>query len=211
MKRLPLLLVTLLFACCAAFSSTETKVKVEEISHPFDKQCKPSSENQVFFDISIGGTVIGRMVFVVCKDVVPKTAQNFIELAQHTHGFGYANSKFHRVINKFMVQGGDFTEGDGTGGKSIYADGNLKDENFKLKHVGPGILSMANAGKDTNGSQFFVTAIKAPWLDGRHVVFGYLKSGMDVLRKIESAETDNRDRPKEDVIIDACGSYSPEE
>ena len=208
MKRFPLLLFTLLFACGAVVSSAETRSKTKEIGHPFGEQCKPSSENQVFFDISIGGTMIGSLVFVVCEDVVPKTAKNFIRLANHTPGFGYANSKFHRVINKFMVQGGDFTEGDGTGGKSIYADGNLKDENFKLKHVGPGILSMANAGKDANGSQFFVTAIKAPWLDGRHVVFGYLKSGMDVLREIERTKTDAKDRPEQDVIIDACGSYN---
>lgn len=165
----------------------------------------PKVTDKVFFDISIGGKPAGRMTFVLFGSTVPKTVDNFKQLALHSKGFGFKSSMFHRIISGFMAQGGDFTSGDGTGGKSIYGE-KFADENFKLRHVGRGVLSMANAGKDTNGSQFFILFKDTPWLDGRHVVFGKLEDGMSVLDTIEKVNTSSSDRPSEDIVIADCGS-----
>lgn len=163
----------------------------------------------VFFDISVAGQEVGRMKMELFAHIVPKTAENFRQFC--TGEFmkdgvpqGYKGCTFHRVIKDFMVQGGDFLKGDGTGMVSVYGD-KFADESFQLKHDGPGLLSMANAGVNTNGCQFFITCAKCDFLDGKHVVFGKVTDGLLVMRKIENVPTGSNNRPKLNVIISQCG------
>jgi len=165
---------------------------------------------RVYFDITIGGKAAGRIVFELFADTTPKTAENFRALCTGEKGVGksgkplhYKGSRFHRIIQQFMCQGGDFTRGNGTGGESIYGE-KFADENFKHKHATPGLLSMANAGPGTNGSQFFITTVVTTWLDGKHVVFGKIVDGMNVVTAMEAVGS-RQGTTSADVVIADCG------
>ena len=160
--------------------------------------------SKVFFDVEIGGKPAGKIVFELFDSVVPKTAANFKGLCTHEKGYGFKGSPFHRIITNFMAQGGDFTNRNGTGGKSIYGE-KFEDENFKIKHDVPYLLSMANAGKNTNGSQFFITFVPCPWLDGKHVVFGKVVEGKEVVDKLHSIAS-GQGQPKQPASITDCGA-----
>ncbi|CAE6470536.1 unnamed protein product, partial [Rhizoctonia solani] len=173
------------------------------IMSDYDQKYK---NKDVYFDILIAGAPAGRIRFKLYDSVVPRTVKNFRMLCVGEYEgekYGYAGSGFHRIIPNFMCQGGDFTKHNGTGGRSIYGE-KFADENFQIKHTKPGLLSMANAGPNTNGSQFFITTAVTSWLDGKHVVFGEVVSGHDVVKKMDALGQDSG-KPKQSVKIANCG------
>ncbi|KAL9074607.1 MAG: hypothetical protein Q9161_002200 [Pseudevernia consocians] len=175
-----------------------------------DSDAKPTNP-VVFFDIALGGEPLGRVKMELFADVTPKTAENFRQYCtgenKNPQGRpqGYKGSKFHRVIREFMIQGGDFLNGDGTGSTCIYGTKAFADENFQLKHDTTGLLSMANSGKDTNGCQFFITTVPTPFLNNKHVVFGKVIDGMEVVHKVENTRVRGESKPATDVTIAQCG------
>jgi peptidyl-prolyl cis-trans isomerase B (cyclophilin B) len=190
--------------------NSKNTIKSENLSKPINFE---DINSQPYFDIKIGDENVGRIIFQLFDEEVPKTCRNFRYLSSYgifnKNNPSYENTKFHRVIKDFMLQGGDITRGDGSGGYSIYGE-HFDDENFNLTHNQPGMLSMANAGPNTNSSQFFITTKKTPWLDNKHVVFGIITSGFDIVKKIEEIETDEKDRPLKEVEIIKCGLLFPE-
>ncbi|KAJ2782636.1 cytochrome P450 cyp2 [Coemansia javaensis] len=158
---------------------------------------------KVYFDVATKEKRLGRIEMELDANIVPRTAENFRALCTGEKGFGYKGSIFHRVIPEFMLQGGDFTKHNGTGGRSIYGE-KFADENFELRHTGPGILSMANAGPNTNGSQFFITTVPCSWLDKKHVVFGKVTKGMEVVKAIEELGSPSG-KPDIRIEIVDCG------
>jgi peptidyl-prolyl cis-trans isomerase B (cyclophilin B) len=173
----------------------------------------PHVTDVVFFKVSLGDQVLGEIVIGLFGTDLPKTTKNFKSLCEGHEVGSYKGSKFHRVIPSFMIQGGDFNKGDGTGGLSIYDGGKFDDEGFKFKHDRAGLLSMANAGKNTNGSQFFITTVPTSWLDGKHVVFGVVLGGYDdVVKRIEAVETSKpMDKPLKEVKIMDSGLLPPDQ
>jgi len=203
------------FGCTQLMSQSINSKEDDDLED--DVAVKPQAEitQRVYFDIDIDGIAAGRIVMGLYGDVVPRTANNFATLCagdtkdpKSGKALAFAGSPFHRIIPNFMVQGGDFTNHNGTGGVSIYGS-KFEDENFKIKHAGPGTLSMANAGSHTNGSQFFICTSKTTWLDGKHVVFGVVEDGFGLVRRIESYGTSSG-TPKKKIVIKAAGILKEE-
>jgi peptidyl-prolyl isomerase H (cyclophilin H) len=201
----------------------EWQIRLESENHAVSRQAEaqvlmmsihnifsPANGNPiVFFDVTIGGHSAGRIKIELFADVVPRTAENFRQLCtgefrKNGKPVGFKGASFHRVIKGFMVQGGDFVRGDGTGCTSIYGD-KFDDENFELKHTTPGLLSMANSGPGSNGCQFFITCDACDWLDNKHVVFGKVVDGMLTVRKVENVTVGPNSKPKLPIVISQCG------
>ncbi|KAI0254453.1 allergen [Lactifluus subvellereus] len=165
----------------------------------------PLRNRDVYFDISIDGKSVGRVVFKLYDDITPVTARNFRELASGQHGYGYAGSSIHRIIPEFMIQGGDITARDGTGGRSAFG-APFRDESFAIPHDKPGLLSMANRGPGTNSSQYFITTAAARWCDGKNVVFGEVQEGLEVVKLVQSyASSDILRRPSATILVERSG------
>jgi cyclophilin family peptidyl-prolyl cis-trans isomerase len=182
----------------------ELLINKNENKNKNEKEKEKENENNnihIYLDISIDDKPNGQIIIKLFDNIVPKTCENFKLLCKNKK---YKNNIFHRVIKNFMIQGGDYEKGDGTGGKSIYGN-TFDDENFELKHSKPYMVSMANCGPNTNGSQFFITTIHTPHLDGKHVVFGEVINGIDIIKKINEIQTDHNDKPVYEVKITNCG------
>ncbi|KAI4251461.1 MAG: hypothetical protein LQ352_004841 [Teloschistes flavicans] len=186
-------------------SSTPAEYGSAPVSSPASTgDTTTSSKPQCYFDVTVNNGPPARIIFDLYYDVVPKTAENFRALCTGERGFGYSGSGFHRIIPSFMLQGGDFTAGNGTGGKSIYGT-KFADENFVKKHDRPYLLSMANSGKNTNGSQFFITTVPTPHLNGKHVVFGEVVEGKEYVKAVEECGTSSG-APSSKVVIVKSGA-----
>lgn len=180
------------------------KKKKVKFHQEIKRDSKKHNQNFVYIEIGINQNILGKIIIELYEEDVPYTCKNFRTLCMNKNNMTYKNSPFHRIIKDFMIQGGDFTRGDGTGGISIYGE-RFRDENFIFKHDRPYLLSMANAGPDTNGSQFFITTVKTPHLDNKHVVFGEVVKGFEIIDYLNNIDTDENNRPIQNIYINNCG------